>query len=322
MNASQAPETNKNISQLKAANAAEIAASLLKGFADAGFEPLLQLADDPSATLQLQNLFECLDDPGDQVKFKEAIVKALAGWQPRTHNAEKVIQRLTRLVAYVRAEQAINYLCALFRLGRLIPEEDERIIETVIAVLYGFAPLPEVQTLFEALFYREDFAPFAAQLFLGLCVCQPERYPKYISRFLYLNKKYPDYYVMPFVMWEFERIVSLPVIVRNLGALDKEKSEAFLNMLCSSSDDPKADEYPVEVAYINDKYVNGKQISKYILRSKYSNSSEDIDSPYLFIFHNILRKHDTRDTIDELTISTRDKWREVVGEPSKPLALA
>jgi hypothetical protein len=107
-------------------------------------------------------------------------------------------------------------------------------LQVLLGVVQGFAPYEGVKIVFERLYFSESFDyRFAAQLFLGLCECSPEQYPRYLPRFLDLQKKYPAYYALEFVVSEMERIVTLARTAANLRWLEPRYQERLLENLCT-----------------------------------------------------------------------------------------
>lgn len=207
----------------------------------------LQFSDQPSPALQLKSTFKTLDYRS-QEKFKDAIVLAILEWQVEAHDIELLLQ-LARLAAYVRASEVIDHFRILLednRLHSLKTEQYQRYIQTVniiLASLATFIPFNKTTSLFERLFFKGDFSPFAHHLFLWLCESEPDRYPKYLPRFLELAKSGSFDCSIPFVMSVFVDKVSLRTVANHFKENDESLQFALIKNLCFY------DLSPAEVSY-------------------------------------------------------------------------
>jgi hypothetical protein len=211
----------------------KITSLLLQGFSSDGLSGFTSLwfADEPSVAIQLQYLFEELD-PQKGEEFKNATVRAIEEWRVRPHGV-KALKELVYLAACIRASKAIKHLRSYLEGMELKALEREEYVEPIIVALQSFAPDDEVRDLFERLLFNNKFQRLADRLFLGLCECQPNEYPKYIQRFLELNKINLGAYRLDFTIRKFERTVTLKTIVDNLHKLDSSNYIVeLLDLLC------------------------------------------------------------------------------------------
>lgn len=227
------PPVARNVSFLNSTDESQIRSCLLLGFRQdkADFSPL-HISYNHSAREQLLFLFNQIE-PRAQETFKTAIVQAIKEWREDSHGVY-TLQELSYLVADVRAAEAIDYLRVLFDYGRLetlSSKDREETTAIILSVLAGFIPDASAEVLFKQLFWNNKFAPFAAQLFLGLCTGKPTDYPKYVPRFLDLAKKHPKYYLVPAVMSLFVKSITLTIICEHFMELSKLYWEPFIAVL-------------------------------------------------------------------------------------------
>jgi hypothetical protein len=211
---------------------------LLKGLEGKGFSPL-KIPNEPSPAHQLEVLFSRLG-VDEQERLKSATNRAIVEWLPGARSTE-LLTELVVLAGGIRVSAVIDHV-------RLILQdlEDQRstwarrreLVATLIAVVQGFAPLPEVRDLLRRLFYSDKYRPFAAQTFLGLCACKPSEYPEYIPRFLELCRDPSLPFRLEYVWAEFIRLVSLSGFVAQMGRLSKRDWKVLYHMLCSETWSP------------------------------------------------------------------------------------
>jgi hypothetical protein len=165
--------------------------------------------DERTVSVQLKYLFESLDINRQQ-KFNDAITLATYKWTPAY--GASIIQDLAFLSAYTRATGAIGHLIKFIQEGWLIKlgEEYQETFSIILAVLTGFAPSNDIKFLLENLWEDQVLHPtYTAQIFMGLCKCEPSKYYKYLPRFLDIHKKYPGLFKMNFLIPRFAQIVPL-----------------------------------------------------------------------------------------------------------------
>lgn len=212
---------------------------LLKSFATGNFLPLL-LTPQPSAAIQMQQIFLALDPQHKEV-FKAATVQAVAEWMLPGYEPE-TLKELATLAAYIRAAGVITQLRKILESAELESlrrvnvgagiDVYKDIVSHILAVIQGFAPMEEVQVLFERLFFSDRFDPrFVRQLFLGLCTANPEEYGRYVPRFLVLQPPRSTDPSLAFVWLRFVQIVTLPRIAEQFYQLDPYYEEEFLDLL-------------------------------------------------------------------------------------------
>lgn len=222
----------------------DIAAWLIQGLIkDGDFEGLL-LTDERSYLAQLQELFDENKELNESLrkKFKNSLILAVSEWSPTAHGA-KIIRGLAILGAYIRASRIIDHL-SRYILDEWLSlssskEEDKNAVRKIFAVLAGFAPNERVRILFKNLFFKSSLPPqFAAQIFLGLCKCDPFRWVEYVPTFIEFFKRYSEYYEEGFIIYKFEQIVSLSLIAEQFKNLHKNYIKDFLKLLCSHPKSP------------------------------------------------------------------------------------
>lgn len=221
----------KNVERFTALPTQELVSWLRRGLDGAGFAPLV-LGSDPTRSYQVQNLFSDLQ-PDQQERLKSASVQALGEWVYGIHSTD-LLKELAIVTAYIGAGSAVDQIRV--QLEYLRPEaldavEYRDVVGTLIAVAQGFAPLIQVRHLFRSLFAKNEYDQFAAQLFLGLCQCDPTEYPEYLPTFLSIYNRL-DGMFSPAIVWaEFVRIVSVPGIVDGSNRLDREHWGQLYNLL-------------------------------------------------------------------------------------------
>ncbi len=211
----------------------DLSAWLRRGLAMGDFTPI-PLSQEPIEEAQIQDLCETLSYDLRE-KFKAATCLALSAWSPRADGLI-LLRRLVVVAAYVRESEVVDHIRKIIVDGWLESFGEERKFETLqilIAVSGGFAPLGKVQVLFERLFMspRLDHR-FAAQLFLGLCVCDAERYVEYVPRLLQVIRDAREYFRLDYLLAEMVRVVGLPTIARRFQDIDSRYREDFRRLLC------------------------------------------------------------------------------------------
>jgi GAF domain-containing protein len=216
---------------IKGNNVNEISDWLRKGYKTLIFSPLC-LANEPSVSVQIKGLF--LDfDPDVQSKFKLAINQAISEWTIDNDGA-CVIDGLAILAAYVRSTSTIDLLRSILESEHLkaaSKDEYENTTETILSVLSGFAPSEKIINIFRSLLFSEFDHQFAAQLFIGLCKCEPDRYTDFLPRFLNLTDKNPEFYDINSIILDFKEIVSEYRISKFFKDLDSKSQEKLQKLL-------------------------------------------------------------------------------------------
>jgi hypothetical protein len=227
---------------------------LIDGLIHSNFQQL-HIYDEPDIAVQLKDFYNYLS-VDLQRKFKRSLTEAIAQWTPVTHGP-LVFRELMYLSAYIRATEVIEYLRLFIKDDWLkqLKDKDEykECLGTALGVLAGFAPFDGIELLLED--FLEDCdnkipPEYAAQIFVGLCRCQPKDYPRYAKKFLSLYQKYPDIYQMKFVIPEFARLVTLPTRNNKVNQLDlgtkellEHLFERFSKELFVTNDHPEFDVY-------------------------------------------------------------------------------
>lgn len=265
------------------AGASQIKRCLLLGLREykSDFSPL-HISQSHSAIAQLKFLFYQIE-PYAQEVFKEAVVRATQEWQPIAYGAY-TLQELSCLVADVRAFEAVSHLRVLMksrRLEGLLDRDRQEAIATILSVLAGFVSDKSVKTLFKELFWDDEFSPFAAQLFWGLCVCESSEYPEYIPRMLDLMERQSEHFIKPAIMTLFVKNVPLPTICENFTRLDSKYWRPFIKALTGTERSP-----------LSCRHFNGRVAL--LLKSS-------SDNPVFFLPTEVSRHLDYEDICDEQT---------------------
>jgi hypothetical protein len=194
-----------------------LAGWLKKGFLTLDFDHL-SLNEHSSTAVQLKYFFSKLNNASLRDKFKAAVTQAVAGWNFEA-DSPIALEGLVVLAAYIRAFsiiEIIEHILEGLLIGDTVETKYEDLVEKILSVLAGFARsnLSEsIQKLFESIFFSQFDARYAVQLFIGLCICYPKSYPRYLARLLDLSEKYPNLYDLRLVMKTFLNIVSSEIIL-------------------------------------------------------------------------------------------------------------
>ncbi len=151
------------------------------------FDGLLPLS------LDLRTLFRA--DPAHRELIKSGITSAIHDWT-LAHGLDG-LRQLALAAAYVRASEVVPVLVRLIDSGRLrgfqswakTSEDLKNVIETMVRVIAGFAPMPSVRLAFDRWLFDPRFQPrYAAVLTTGLCNCKPDDYRRYLMFFWEINE--------------------------------------------------------------------------------------------------------------------------------------
>jgi GAF domain-containing protein len=208
----------------------ELSICLIKGFENPRSSAFL-FYDDPSPAVQLTYIFNKLNII-EQDKFRNAIIQAIEKWDlAATAYDLLVLEDLVILASYTSAYSAIEILASILSqwskdFENNVQEKYQKTVGKIIAVLSGFAKSKaeitgqkRIVRLFKKLLI-EDFDPrYAAQLFLGLCICDPKGYPEFLSQFLKSYKENPDLYNLEAVIKTFVDIVPSDILEEKLSGL-------------------------------------------------------------------------------------------------------
>jgi hypothetical protein len=229
--------SNIDISFIEKANEIELTNWLLKGFCTNNFFPI-EVHEEPSAEIQLDRIFRILSIESKE-KFKSSVSRALTEWRSKSYPS----------AALCALSQAISIIGSKIESGELDYLKDSKnksdedsyldTLEILIAAIRGYSPHQEVFVFFKRLFYREDIDHrLAAQLFLGLCECDPEQYFMHVSRFFHLYSLNPEYFQMQYIFFELERIVTLKTLMEGLAKVSFHVQEKFIEFLCGRDESP------------------------------------------------------------------------------------
>lgn len=194
-----------------------------QGFNTGNFNPFL-LNDRSSATVQLKYLFDILNVE-QQNKFKNATVQAVKNWK-LNNDDPFLLENLIILTSYINAYDTIETLGNILKSqwnGDTVDSKYEVVIEKTIATLFGFAKskieVSKIQKLFEQLFFGYFDRRYAVQLFIGLCICKPKQYPKYLAQFFDLYEETKDLYNLNIVVKTFLHTVPPDILRKEFTSL-------------------------------------------------------------------------------------------------------
>jgi hypothetical protein len=167
-----------NVSVVEQASSGELHLWLEAALRGLGGHPLYLFAE-PSVPAQLQTIHARLSIRA-RAQFAEAVSALIDAWRP-DHGAS-FLRELLRTVAFLRLPSAATSILATFERVPGVPIEVEPI---AIGVLAGLAPAREAQVALRSLQAQSRFRDRgAAQIMIGLCICEPHRYPEYLEYFM------------------------------------------------------------------------------------------------------------------------------------------
>jgi hypothetical protein len=168
--------------------------------------------------------------------MKRAVVVGISEWRLRAHGYA-VLAELVYLAGLIRASGIVSPVLHLLRTRRLPlggVAEAFSVWSAVISVLSGFVASEEILTVFEGLFFDPitDFR-LGAQLFNGLCGCSPGGYPRFLRRYLQIDRQNPGYFSHGFVFGFFVQIVPARIVAKHIGDLTSPERRFLLEQLSS-----------------------------------------------------------------------------------------
>lgn len=167
-------------------------------------------------------------------KLKYAIYHLVLEWRLLDHRSTNYLCNLAILSANIGLSTIAPrlYIVIADELLLSLPEEEYiDSVSTLIATLDVF--LPDSINYFKALFYSDTLEPnFIAQLFLGLCKCDPTIYYRYIPRFLHIYNSHSQLFHSYAIFREFLSYVPLENLVESLEKIEFELAHSFLKTLC------------------------------------------------------------------------------------------
>lgn len=211
----------------------ELAAWLRRGLALGDFHPVI-FYKEPMEEAQLQDFFEMLSRDLRE-KFKAATLLALSAWNP-AGDGPVLLRRLVVVAAFIRETRVVDFIRVVIADNRLrfVSEADRMaLLQTLIAVAGGFAPDERVLVLFERLFTSPAFARFGAQLFVGLCACNPESYPGYVAHMLHLLGAHPQFFREDYLIAETVHVLGLATIARRYQAIEPRHRSEFIERVAA-----------------------------------------------------------------------------------------
>jgi|SRR5688572_25057968 len=195
-------------------------------------DPLL-LSDEPSYLIQLKDLFFSI--PFDeQIKFKSAVVYALEEWHPDSHGL-RVFTDLALLASYTRTIESLDTLRLVmeYLIDSFTSEQHQDTLRILFGIIAGFSPDKAVSAFLERFYYSASINySYVAQIFLGLCLCNPRNFPSYIPRLLNVLSKHSAFFRADYIFAEFVRVVGLATVASNYYAIRREYKNFFLDFLC------------------------------------------------------------------------------------------
>jgi GAF domain-containing protein len=228
---------------------------LNKGFIHEDFSPFL-LNDRSSATVQLKYLFDLLNVE-QQNKLKNAVSLSIENW--KIDEDPFVLQNLVILASYIDAYDTVEALENILKsqwIGDVVDSKYEVVIEKIIATLFGFAKskiaVSKIQKLFEQLFFGYFDRRYAVQLFIGLCICNPKQYPKYLAQFFDLYEETKDLYNLNIVVKTFLHTVPPDILRKEFVSLGSTYQDKLKNL-----------DYAKRFFDFNEKYTSSPPQAKY-----------------------------------------------------------
>jgi hypothetical protein len=225
---------NEIISFLRSSDTINLSTWLSSGLETKSFNPLM-LVEDP--VFHLRRIFHLVEH-GMQNKLRNVISRSISEWFPnpsRTNLA--IIKDLSILAAFTRCIDATEHLCSILQNKWIDTKrvDDEEVAEDLIASLSGLSPNINIQYLFSDLFFsREPNSIFAAQLFVGLCKCDPNNFAKYFSRFHALYKGFPGsktVFELDEIILQILEIVPISRISQDVFHMDIEQKIWLVDIL-------------------------------------------------------------------------------------------
>lgn len=218
----------------------EISLWLYKSISSNDFTPLRFLSE-PDVIEQLQILFD-KSTYEVQFKIKEATIKAIEEWREKAHaHGIIILSELSSLAALIRASDVIPFLGRAIFNGNMLSRtdlDDEQLecVAQIVAVVGGFAPNKAVKNIFEKLFFpdkdEDKINPvFSAQLLHGLCICEPESFPSYVSQFLQLKNKCDFDFNDKAIVNRIVTVVPKPTFCRLFSQLDYDSKKYIISNL-------------------------------------------------------------------------------------------
>jgi len=225
----------KNVEFISRASADMISSALLE-LIDGREGAPLEFDGALPLSIDLRTLFRA-DLPHREI-LKGGITTAINNWT--TAHPLEGLRQLALAAAYVRASEAVPSLVRLIDSGRLrdfrswakAGEELKDVLETVVRVIAGFAPMSAVRFAFERWLFDARFQPrYAAVLATGLCNCRPSEYRQYLLLFWKVAESYPGAYEIDGVIREIVRAVGVTGIVEDLDTFDLPLFERVMGAL-------------------------------------------------------------------------------------------
>ena len=176
--------------------------------------------------------------PDTREALKAGTVLALLEWRLAAHGYP-ALEELSQTAALLRATGAIPVLESIARrlLQRRADTARSGALSAVIACLAGFPGSAHAERALQTLFYAESIDPsVAGQLFVGLCACNPDIYPKYVPRFLELRRAVPG--SLMDIGDAFLDAVPTVMLMQHLDELDHE-SQNELAAILQRAEDPE-----------------------------------------------------------------------------------
>lgn len=188
------------------------------------------LTPEPSVPVQLQAVYDRLTHDG-QRKLASCIVDLLDSW--RSAAGVKLLRELLRLSAFIRLIPAAASIQALLQGDRITEPLDQDAEALAVSVLSGLAPARDALTAMRALYHQQRYHQEAgAQLMIGLCVCEPDRYPEHLEYFLtYVYPKRSSYYDLRDILAELVSVISPGALTALLHELSPEHHRVVTTLL-------------------------------------------------------------------------------------------
>ncbi len=175
--------------------------------------------------------------PDVRQHISRGLINAIRSWEEDFHGLI-VLHWLTRTTGALRVTGAIPSLIRILLIHRTRMQWTDPFFataDTILSVLASFAPDPDIERTFHALLFDETVGPhFAGLLALGISICNVERFPEAFNRFVEMQAKVPEYFSGQSVVAQFVNNLTLPMLVRSIGALSTAAHRYFVTNAVSA----------------------------------------------------------------------------------------
>lgn len=190
---------------------------------------------DPSINVQIQTMYSGWQ-PETKERFKSAVSMALAEWSDAADDDPfELLRDLALIAAYVKASATVPQLATIVRNRLTPPDTEERadVVDTLLSVIAGFAPLGSAVAACESFYYDTALEAFTAVTITGLIRAYPERFPDYLPAMLHILERHPDWFEVGQVLDRVIRSISPTILAAHVAELDDDSLKRLLKLLNS-----------------------------------------------------------------------------------------